>query len=164
MADASATGESGDTRRQPPRALFGVVNPIMRGLLRSPLHGLVSRRLLLLEVTGRKSGRIYSVPIGYVPVGDALYLGTDGRWVRNLRGGAEVRVWLRGRPVAARAEVIDDPDGMAAAYRTMIPGAPQFGQMFGLALDAEGQVDRAAVERLRGAGHVVVRVRPVQGA
>ena len=33
------------------------INPLVRGLLRLPAHGLVSSHLALLTVTGRRSGR-----------------------------------------------------------------------------------------------------------
>ena len=67
----------------------------MKLLLRSPLHGLVSKRLMLLTMTGRKSGKQYSIPVGYTQVAETLYFGTNGKWKNNLRGKAPVRVRLR---------------------------------------------------------------------
>jgi hypothetical protein len=64
---------------EPPRLLFTLLNPIMRGLLRTPAHGLVSGRLMLLTVTGRATGKRYTIPVGYARVGDVLYTGTGGR-------------------------------------------------------------------------------------
>ena len=43
--------------------LYGLINPAVCSLLRSPLHGLMSKNTLLLEFTGRKSGRLLSTPI-----------------------------------------------------------------------------------------------------
>ncbi len=51
--------------KPPPLWLFRALNPLMRALLRSPFHGLLSGMLMLLSYTGRKSGRTYTIPIGY---------------------------------------------------------------------------------------------------
>jgi len=38
-------------------------NPIMKWLIRSPLHGLVSKSMLVIGYTGRKSGKRYETPM-----------------------------------------------------------------------------------------------------
>ncbi|MEP6463283.1 MAG: hypothetical protein ABJC62_07695 [Frankiaceae bacterium] len=54
-------------RVKPPRFLVKMINPVMRRVLSSPLHGLVSRHVLLLELTGRRTGRRYAIPVGLSP-------------------------------------------------------------------------------------------------
>ncbi|HUR07574.1 MAG TPA: hypothetical protein VM347_33875 [Nonomuraea sp.] len=56
-----------DTARgkQPPVALFRAANRLVRPLLASRLHGILSRFLMLLTYTARKSGRRITVPVGY---------------------------------------------------------------------------------------------------
>src|SRR5262249_17743027 len=49
-----------------PEPLFVVINPVIRALLRSPVHGLMSKSLMLITFTGRKSGRRYTTPVRYV--------------------------------------------------------------------------------------------------
>lgn len=70
-------------------------------LLRSPLHRLVSGSLVLVGYRGRRSGRRFTVPVTYAETGGDLiiFVGHAERksWWRNLRGGAEVEVRLRGR-------------------------------------------------------------------
>jgi hypothetical protein len=73
----------------------------VRRLLRSPLHGLISRRTALISVTGRRSGREFTFPVGYEQHGDSMRIAVGApahkRWWRNLIGaGAPVRVLLRG--------------------------------------------------------------------
>jgi hypothetical protein len=46
-----------------------VVNPLVRWLIRSPLHRLASRRLALITYTGPRSGRRYTIPVGYQMAG-----------------------------------------------------------------------------------------------
>ena len=91
------------------------VNPLVRGLLRSPAHGLVSSRLALLTVTGRRSGRTFTFPVGYRRDGDRVTIGVDWperkRWWRNLRGGAPVSVVLRGVPRTGTGRVTRDANG-----------------------------------------------------
>jgi len=85
-----------------PFAVFNhVVNPSLRGLLRSPLHGLASGRLALITVTGRRSGQSFTIPVMYQRDGDRVTVVVGWpqrkRWWRNLRdGGAPVRVRLAG--------------------------------------------------------------------
>ena len=89
-----------------------MVNPLVRGLLRSPAHGLLSRRLLLITVTGRRTGRRFTIPVGYRETdgGIEVAVGWPGRkrWWRNLRGGAPVVVRLRGEERAGWAEAHGD--------------------------------------------------------
>ena len=76
------------------------INPLVRGLLRSPAHGLVSGHLALLTVTGRRSGRTFTFPVGYHQDGDRVTIGVDWperkRWWRNLLDAAPVEIWLAG--------------------------------------------------------------------
>src|SRR5579884_1140426 len=58
--------------RAPDPRVMRFVNPVVAALLRSPLHGLLSRQVFLLTVTGRRSGRRFTLPLGYVRDGDAL--------------------------------------------------------------------------------------------
>jgi hypothetical protein len=45
-------------------------NPVVRLVLRSPLHGLLSSGLI--TVTGRRSGREFTFPVGYEQRGDSV--------------------------------------------------------------------------------------------
>jgi hypothetical protein len=85
------------------------INPLVRAVLRSPAHGLLSSHLALITVTGRRSGRTFTFPVGYHGGGDRLTIGVDWperkRWWRNLLDGAPVELRLRGvrRTGTARA-------------------------------------------------------------
>lgn len=76
-------------------------NPLLRLLLRSPLHSLLSGRLALITVTGRRSGREYTIPVAYEQDGHRVTINVGWperkRWWRNLRDpGAQVQIRLRG--------------------------------------------------------------------
>jgi hypothetical protein len=75
-------------------------NQVVGLLLRSPLHPLVSRQLALITVTGRRTKREHTLPVGYTQDGERLSIPVlwpqRKLWWRNLRDGAPVRLRLRG--------------------------------------------------------------------
>jgi F420H(2)-dependent quinone reductase len=76
-------------------------NQVVSLLLRSPLHRPASRSLALITVTGRRSGREFTFPVGYRREGDSVRIGVGWPerklWWRNLRGdGAPVSMRIRG--------------------------------------------------------------------
>ena len=124
-----------------------LVNPVVRWLLRSALHGLLSRRVLLLEVTGRKSGRMFIFPAQYGLDGEAFVIvpgfAHRKQWWRNLRSPAPVGYWWRGHRGDGIGRVVTDPDEKdrsLGAYR-------------------EGR--KRSTKTLDPAEAVVVRVEPV---
>jgi len=84
------------------------VNPVCAAVLRSPLHSLLSRGLLLLTVTGRHSGRRYSIPVGYQQDGDGVVVivseARRKQWWRNYYQPAPVELRLRGEQRSGVAE------------------------------------------------------------
>lgn len=106
------------------RWFMKVQNPFMKWLLRSPLHGVVSGMYLLITFTGRKSGRTYTTPVQYAQEGDTLHIITSEgyTWWKNLRGGADVQVHLRGRMYPARADTTTDPQTIADLLAKVYPG------------------------------------------
>ena len=155
MAEPSAATSP---RREPPRWLFKLVNPAVKTILRSPLHRVLSGRVMLLRFVGRKTGKLYTIPVGYAQAGDTLLSGTGGGWSKNLRGGQRVMLRLRGEERSGVAEVVDDQEGMIAGYQTIMAVSPGYGRATGIGLDEQGNPRREDVAEARRAGHVVIRV------
>ncbi len=107
-------------RSVPPPGLTKMANPVVSLLLRSPLHGLLDSSVLLLHVTGRKTGRRYDIPVGYAEAGGRLTVVTIAPWRVNLRGGADVEVTLRGCRRPMHALLTEDPAAVAVAYQDAI--------------------------------------------
>lgn len=95
-----------------PEPLFVIINPVMRILLRSPLHFIASESLLLMSYTGRRSGRRYTTPLRYVRDGDTIrcFTSKDTKWWRNLEDGAQVVLRIRGADAHYAATLVgNDP-------------------------------------------------------
>ena len=110
-------------RSVPPHTLVKMGNPVVSMLLGSPLHGVLDHSFLVLHLTGRKTGRRYDIPVGYLDMEGKLAVVavvTVARWRVNLRGGADVEVTLHGclRPMHALLE--EDPAAVAVSYQAMI--------------------------------------------
>lgn len=105
------------------QALRSMMNPIMKALLRSPLHVLVSGWCMLITVTGRKTGNHYTIPVYYRQEENMLrfFSGRTLRWVTNLTGGAAVKVRLRGKDFTATAQPNDDRELTCHWLRVMYP-------------------------------------------
>ena len=84
-------------------------NRFVARLLCSPLHVFMSG-IMLITVTGRKSGQPISTPVNYVRDSDKLLVTSliDRTWWKNLRGGAQISLRLDGKTYHANAIVIED--------------------------------------------------------
>lgn len=103
MSETTSGAHSG------PQAPPAWVNRAVSALLRSPLHRLLSRKLLLISFTGRKSGRRFTTPVTYLRSEDGrLAFFSNGGWWKNLAGGAPVTLRIQGREQAALAEPVTD--------------------------------------------------------
>ena len=142
----------------PSARVMRFVNPVVAAILRSPLHRLLSGQVLLLTYTGRKTGRQFTIPVGYIREDEALVVFSGQHvWWKNLRGGAPVTVGLEGRQRAARATLVEDRAGLLAAVERWVAryGLKDAGRRIGLTLDTQPPLSRddlaAALE-----GHAVV--------
>lgn len=118
------------------------LNPLMMAILRSPLHGLLSGGLLLLEYRGRRSGRALQLPLSYVRHEGRVYLCTrSSKWVSNVRGGADVTAVIRGRRVAMHADVVDPRSEEAVdALRVFVTANPGTGvNLYNVARGKDGR-------------------------
>ena len=135
------------------------VNPVMKILLRSPLHRPMSKRLIVLSFTGRKSGKPYSIPVGYVQTdANTLLVTTNSGWWKNLRG-AKVKVQLRGKSYTGVTDVTTDQEGLQGMFRQLLADAPQLREITGVRLDASGEPVPEDVAAARGRGFVIVRIK-----
>ena len=129
--------------------LFRTINRILMVLLCSPLHGLVSKHLLLITYRGRTSGMVYTIPVAYQRQDSGLRIVSMRRdhWWHNLRGGAPVTLRLQGHTVTAHGRVIEDVPDVACQLRTYLQHAPIVAKILGVTRDGHGQFRQNDVQQ-----------------
>ena len=165
-------------------------NPIIKFLLLSPLHGFASKDILLLEYTGRRSGKNITVPLSYIReeldegvveggennifdkggegdssnvVHEADYLILSLRkrtWWRNLRGSAPVRLRVRGRWISGVGEAIEDKKKAAHDLGLYIQKQTYLAKYFEVRME-DGKPDSEDLAR-EAEKRLMVRVHPDQ--
>jgi len=132
------------------------VNPLIVGILRSPLHFMLSPGLLLLTVTGRRTGRRYTIPVGFQRDAERFVIlvskARRKNWWRNFIEPAPVemlvaRKELRGMGWVVQPESFEFRKNAERTFKRM----PWLGKQFGIEYDAstgltDDQVAHLAVE------------------
>lgn len=139
--------------------LMKAINQFPMLLLRSPLHGVLSKNVLLLTVRGRKSGRLYTTPVNYIRHADEILITTDSGWWKNLRGGAQVKLRIEGKEVQGAAEAVTEEGAVGETLVAMLKRFPGYGKRVGVTLTSEGHADSQQIEQAIRNGRVLVRVR-----
>jgi hypothetical protein len=118
----------------PPEGLLRAVNPAVKFLLGTPLGGSMRRQMMVLNFTGRKSGRQYSLPVSAHRLDDDLYALASAGWTANFRDGANAEVLWDGKKTTMRGELIRDPATVAGLSRRAAEsyGAKKAQRMMGL--------------------------------
>ena len=124
-------------------------NPMMIWLLKSPLYGFISKNMMLITVTGRKSGKQISTPTNFLRDGNTLWVISwrDRKWWKNLRGGAKVQVLLAGKSVEGRGQVIEEEKAVAQSLFDYYKKIPRVAKYVQIGLDAAGVPVSADCER-----------------
>ncbi len=124
-------------------------NDFMSWVLRSPFHGILSNGMMLITVTGCKTGRKFTTPVGYYEEGGYLWVITnrDRTWWRNLRGGAEVELLLKHKPVRAFAETELDEKAVETRMYEYLRHVPQSAKPMGIRVE-NGNANAEDLERV----------------
>ena len=95
--------------------LFSGVNlfaePLIRAGFGNPVLGPIGT--IVVETTGRKSGRKINVPVLAARIGELVVFSTvrsNSQWLKNLAANPDVRYWLAGQPREVQASVITPED------------------------------------------------------
>jgi deazaflavin-dependent oxidoreductase (nitroreductase family) len=163
MADQSVAG--GPLAVPGPRAqtlaVQGLVNRVIRGILRTPLLSQIAgERLVMLYVVGRKTGRRYTVPVAYTRHEGGLLIGTPFGWGRNLRTGEPITIRLKGRRRQADVQVFRDEASVVGAYAIMCRDNRAFAKFNGIGFGADGNPDPGDLRQAWQAGARAFRLTP----
>ncbi len=124
------------------------VNKAMKFVLRSPIHDIVSKTVLLITFNGRKSGKAYTTPVSYSQSGNQVTIFTHAAWWKNLHSGAPVSILLRGREIPGLAEpVAEDKKAIAARLAEHLRKVPSDSKYYGVTFDDHGIPKAEEVEK-----------------
>jgi hypothetical protein len=134
-------------------------NDFVAFFLRTPLNVFLGNTMLI-TVTGCKTGRKYSTPVGFYRDGDCLWVLTSRNrtWWRNVKHGANISLLLQGKTVGAFAEVELDQEAVEARLSDYIRHTPMAAKTLGIRMQSKSpnqeDMSRVASDRL------FVRIRP----
>jgi hypothetical protein len=146
-------------RRVQARA-FRVINVPMRVMLGLPFPTPPGRSLMLLYLTGRKTGRRYRQPVSYIRDGETLLTPGGGNWKLNLVEGRPVRIRLRGRDIQALPELVADPDEVGRLLELMASRSAAIKRFVAVPQDPDGHFDRERLQAAVGHGFRIIRWHP----
>lgn len=126
------------------------VNRIMKALLLSPMHPLISKNTMLLTFPGRKSGRRYAVIVRYVGGEGPIEVFTDSKWWINLREPTPVEMRIRGKTQTGIAAAVTDPITVADRLVQFLREMPGDSKYYGVVRDAAGMPQPADVVTAAG--------------
>jgi hypothetical protein len=136
-----------------------ILNVPMRLLLGAPIATPAGKRLMLVYLTGRKTGRHYKQPVSYVPEGETLLTPGGGRWKLNLVDGRPEHVRLRGRDISLRPELVRDPVEVDRLLGVMSAKNPMVGRFVPIPKGADGHYDPDRLNLAIQHGFCIIRWR-----
>ncbi len=145
---------------QPIRTYQRQLNTFIGFLLRVPgLGGIAGRRLLILHVVGRKSGKRYDIPLAYTRHEGVLLIGTAMHpWVKNIRKDVPVQVSMGGPARTASAEVLRDEESVMRLYEAIARDNHQNADFNGIGFDGSGNPNKADIYQTWQLGGAVIRL------
>lgn len=118
--------------------LFKLLNPMMKAILKSPFHSLISSRIMIITFTGTLSGKEYSTPVSYYQEGRYVICFTHGKWWRNIGAGSTVKIRIRGQDVQGQGIAIpDDVNKKTTSLFKLLKAVPSDAGFYGVRLNED---------------------------
>jgi deazaflavin-dependent oxidoreductase (nitroreductase family) len=135
-------------------------NAFMSWLLRSPFHGMLSKGMMLITVTGRKTGKKYTTPVGFYRDNAELWVlsSRDRTWWKNLQGGAQVSLLLQRKAVNAFAAPELETKMVEALMHEYIRRIPHAAKPMGIRME-NGNANPSDIARL-AQERLFIRIKP----
>ena len=136
-------------------------NDFVAFFLRTPLRVFLGNTMLI-TVTGCKTGRRYSTPVGFYREDDTLWVisSRDRTWWRNVKDGANVSLLWKGKTVEAFAKAELDEKDVASRLLKYIRQMPMLARSLGIRFENKipnaEDIARVAKDRL------FVRIKPAR--
>ena len=113
---------------------------------------------MLFRFQGRKTGRTYTIPVGYARQSDMVLTTTDDRWWRNLHPTAPAHVLLERRWYSGTAVAVCGEEEAVAGMTALIKGCPRYAGWINIGHDPDGEPSRQDLSREVRNGRVLIRV------
>lgn len=151
-------GTPSTTGPEPVRSYQGAVNQVVRTLLRLPvIAGFIGKHLLTLHVVGRKSGKVYDVPVAYTDNNGILLIGTALRpWVKNLQAGGPVEASMGRKPQAFDPIVHTSEQDVMRLYEIIARDNKTNAKFNGIGFTSDGVPNKADLYQTWQQGGVVI--------
>jgi len=119
-------------------------------LLRHGLMGSLDNEIMVITVKGRKSGRQYSTPIGYLRDGEIIIaLSRGSNWYKNAVATGKAQIEIKKQKIEVCVEAVRDQaerERIFALYKR--DRAKNFSRLFGVPVDApEAELKQALAIR-----------------
>jgi deazaflavin-dependent oxidoreductase (nitroreductase family) len=119
-------------------------------LLRRGLLGSLGEEIMVVTVTGRKTGRQYSTPIGFLCDGETIVaLSRGSNWFKNAVATGTAQIEIKKQKIDVRVEAVKDQserERIFALYQR--DRAKNFSRLFGVPVDAsEAEMKQALAIR-----------------
>jgi len=119
--------------------VYRVLNPVVKTVLRSPLHRLASGTIALLHFRGHKSGREFVTPLSYVREDQTVWFlsAHSTNWWKNFRqGDVPVSIEIAKETLSGTARLWDgDTDELREHARSYLCALPRDAKVYGIKLD-----------------------------
>jgi hypothetical protein len=136
----------------PPRA----INRLMKLILRTPLlHRILSGSILMITFAGRKTGKVYSTPVGYHRERNQVTVISKRfrTWWKNFEEPAPVRLLIQRRVLNGMAVALTDVGAIEPILMRQFMADARLARGFGIPF-VDGKPDAEAVRSLTA--HVVI--------
>jgi deazaflavin-dependent oxidoreductase (nitroreductase family) len=138
------------------RAFFRFVNrfivvPAFRRGWGRIISNSITGDIMVLGITGRRTGKIRYTPVSYARTGQNIYCyqgkETKGQWYLNLLANPKVEVLLPGGRFSGHGEEVHDTAEKIQAIRQILLGSGLNRSMYGF--DPEAAADEVVTEKTR---------------
>lgn len=144
------------TEQTSPPKIPGFAKAMMRFqafLLRRNWMGAMGEEVMVITVKGRKTGRAYSTPIGYLRDGKTIIAlsGNGGsNWFRNVLATGEAKLEIKGQALNVRAVAVTDEAERRQIFELYKrERAKNFARLFQVPVDAPAEaLEKALATRM----------------
>ncbi|KAA3643360.1 MAG: nitroreductase family deazaflavin-dependent oxidoreductase [Chloroflexi bacterium] len=116
-------------------------------LLKRGWMGPAGNFLMAITTTGRKSGKQFTVPIGYLNDGDAVIAMNptgNSNWMKNVQANGDVLLHIKGQSISMQGRLVSDPVEKRRIFDIYKQTPDTFPRYFGVTVDApEGELNAA---------------------